>query len=140
MRYTNSWTSVFYAFGVFGIFWLMFWFVLIYNHPNRHPFISQREKQFLNRAINTVDPEDVSFIATIIITNKLITCNNNTLDICYLGQVINSMEKYCNIRTSMGIDHCSDRSRLGFVHHNYRLAEVYEVSAEVLSSRSINTP
>ncbi|KAL4089088.1 hypothetical protein QTP88_024160 [Uroleucon formosanum] len=58
MRYTNSWTSVFYAFGVFGIFWLMFWFVLIYNHPNRHPFISQREKQFLNRAINTVDPED----------------------------------------------------------------------------------
>ncbi|XP_022173212.1 putative inorganic phosphate cotransporter isoform X1 [Myzus persicae] len=58
MRYTNSWTSVFYAFGVFGIFWLMFWFVLIYNHPNRHPFISQKEKQYLNRVINTVDPED----------------------------------------------------------------------------------
>ncbi|KAL5233845.1 hypothetical protein ACI65C_001255 [Semiaphis heraclei] len=58
MRYTDSWTSVFYAFGVFGIFWLVFWFVLIYNHPNRHPFISQREKNYLNRVINTVDPED----------------------------------------------------------------------------------
>lgn len=62
MRYTDSWTSVFYAFGVFGIFWLVFWFVLIYNHPNRHPFISQREKNYLNRVINTVDPEDVGYI------------------------------------------------------------------------------
>lgn len=50
------------------------------------------------------------------------------------------MEKYCNISASMGIDHCSDRSRLGFVYHNYRLAKVYEVSVEVLSSRSINIP
>jgi len=108
---------------------------MIYNHPNRHPFISRKEKQYLNRVINTVDSEDVSFIRII---NKLIACNNNTLGICYLGQVINSMEKYCNISTSMGIDHRTDRSRLGFVHYNYRLAKVYEVRAEVLSSRSIN--
>lgn len=53
---------MFYAFGIFGIFWLVFWFVLIYNHPNRHPFISTNEKQYLNRVINTVDPDDVSII------------------------------------------------------------------------------
>ncbi|XP_025207799.1 putative inorganic phosphate cotransporter [Melanaphis sacchari] len=58
MRYTNSWTSVFYAFGIFGILWLMFWFVLIYNHPSRHPFISAKEKEYLNTAINAVDPEE----------------------------------------------------------------------------------
>jgi len=71
MRYTNSWTSVFYAFGIFGILWLMFWFVLIYNHPNRHPFISSSEKQYLNRAINTIDPEDVCFITILIKMNYM---------------------------------------------------------------------
>jgi len=65
MRYTNSWTSVFYVFGIFGLLWLIFWFVLIYNHPNRHPFISSKEKQYLNRTINAVDPEDVCFIIII---------------------------------------------------------------------------
>lgn len=59
MRYTHTWTSVFYIFGVFGIIWLLFWFVLIYNHPNRHPFISDKEKMYLNRVINAVDPEEV---------------------------------------------------------------------------------
>lgn len=66
MRYTDSWTSVFYAFGIFGILWLVFWFVLIYNHPNRHPFISNKEKAYLNRAINVVDRDDVSIISIII--------------------------------------------------------------------------
>lgn len=58
IRITNSWTSVFYIFGLFGIIWLVLWFVLVYNHPNRHPFISGKEKIFLNRVISTVDPED----------------------------------------------------------------------------------
>lgn len=25
MRYTNTWTSVFYVFGIFGLLWLIFW-------------------------------------------------------------------------------------------------------------------
>ncbi|XP_050533315.1 putative inorganic phosphate cotransporter [Daktulosphaira vitifoliae] len=59
MRYFDTWTSVFYIFGSLGFFWLMFWLLIAYNHPNHHPFIGSKEKRYLSEAIHTHDPEDM---------------------------------------------------------------------------------
>lgn len=144
MRYTDSWTSVFYVFGLFGLFWLVFWFVLIYNHPKRHPFISNKEKLYLKRSINTVDSEDVSIITNnistllctiyIVLRYLLVLCITYFMSVNFLGQIVDSLETNVIIRTSLGIDYRSNRSRLGFVHHNYRFAQVHEISVTLFSS------
>jgi hypothetical protein len=132
MRWTSSWASVFYAFGVFGLFWLLFWFVLIYNHPSRHPFISGKEKSFLSRVIQTVDPDAVS------IANhndgesqRVPSVTVHTVP----GQTVDTVEGNVHIGTGMGTDHRADRARLGFVHHHYRFAQIHEVRFEILGGR-----
>lgn len=110
MRYTDSWTSVFYAFGIFGMLWLVLWFVLIYNHPNRHPFISNKEKTYLNRAINVVDRDDVSIISIIIQFIKNIYDIEHCNNFYFLGEINDSLETNCNISTSVGFNYCTNRS------------------------------
>lgn len=51
-----------------------------------------------------------------------------------LGQIVDSLETNFIVRTSLGIDYRSDRSRLGFVHHNNRFAQVHEISVTLFSS------
>lgn len=53
----------------------------------------------------------------------------------FLGHPDNSLEGNCNVKTRVGIDHRPDWPRLGFVYHNYRLAQVHEVGATIFSSR-----
>lgn len=116
MRYTDSWTSVFYVFGIFGMLWLVFWFALIYNHPNRHPFISNKEKTYLNRAINVVDRDDVSIVSIIIYSLHIydIEYFNNFY---FLGEINDSLETNRYISTSVGFNYCTNRSRLGSIYH-----------------------
>lgn len=50
------------------------------------------------------------------------------------GQTVDSLERNRNIRTGVGTDYCTDWTRLGLVHHNYRFAQVHEVGFEILSA------
>lgn len=134
MRYTGTWTSVFYAFGIFGLLWLLFWFALIYNHPNRHPFIGAEEKSYLNHVINTVDSEDVSIRE---LARPRDPTTFSSLSFCFPpGQTVDPVERNLDVGTGVGTDHRSDRPRLGPVHHNYRLAQVHEVGVTFLGGRS----
>ncbi|KAF7265869.1 putative inorganic phosphate cotransporter [Rhynchophorus ferrugineus] len=51
---TREWASVFYLFGGLGIIWFMFFQVLCYSEPKQHPFISDREKEFLKKELESV--------------------------------------------------------------------------------------
>ncbi|XP_076627177.1 putative inorganic phosphate cotransporter [Colletes latitarsis] len=42
-----GWPAVFYVFGSVGVLWFLIWLVTCYNNPDSHPFISEREKDFL---------------------------------------------------------------------------------------------
>ncbi|XP_076756868.1 putative inorganic phosphate cotransporter [Xylocopa sonorina] len=42
-----GWPAVFYVFGSIGVVWFLVWCVTCYNNPDTHPFISEREKNFL---------------------------------------------------------------------------------------------
>lgn len=47
-----GWPAVFYVFGSIGILWFLFWLVMCYNNPDTHPFISEKEKSFLQERIH----------------------------------------------------------------------------------------
>uniref|UniRef100_A0AAR5QA61 Major facilitator superfamily (MFS) profile domain-containing protein n=2 Tax=Dendroctonus ponderosae TaxID=77166 RepID=A0AAR5QA61_DENPD len=51
---TEDWASVFYLFGGLGIVWFIFFQLLCYSEPKHHPFISDREKQYLEKEIQCV--------------------------------------------------------------------------------------
>ncbi|XP_015436491.1 PREDICTED: putative inorganic phosphate cotransporter isoform X1 [Dufourea novaeangliae] len=42
-----GWPAVFYVFGSVGVLWFLIWLVTCYNNPDTHPFISDKEKNFL---------------------------------------------------------------------------------------------
>ncbi|XP_063825389.1 putative inorganic phosphate cotransporter [Ostrinia nubilalis] len=48
---TGDWAYVFYFFGFLGILWFIFWVLLCYSTPNEHPFISDEERDFLNKNV-----------------------------------------------------------------------------------------
>ncbi|XP_028044031.1 putative inorganic phosphate cotransporter [Bombyx mandarina] len=47
----GDWANVFYVFGGLGIIWFLFWVLLCYSTPNSHPFISDEEKEYLNKNV-----------------------------------------------------------------------------------------
>lgn len=48
MRYiSGGWVNVFYVFGVVGVAWVFLWQFLCYSDPASHPFITERERDFL---------------------------------------------------------------------------------------------
>lgn len=48
---TKDWASVFYLFGGLGILWFIVWTLICYSDPDSHPFISDKEKTFLNKEL-----------------------------------------------------------------------------------------
>uniref|UniRef100_A0A7M4FHD7 Solute carrier family 17 member 4 n=1 Tax=Crocodylus porosus TaxID=8502 RepID=A0A7M4FHD7_CROPO len=42
-----GWPYIFYIFGGIGCIWSMFWFLLVYEDPARHPCISARERDYI---------------------------------------------------------------------------------------------
>lgn len=49
----GDWESVFYLFGGLGILWFILWTVLCYNDPASHPYISDKEKKYLEEALGS---------------------------------------------------------------------------------------
>jgi len=54
IRYTEDWASVFYFFGSLGILWFILWVLLCYSDPSSHPYISDKEKDYLDRELANV--------------------------------------------------------------------------------------
>ncbi|CAG9094103.1 hypothetical protein JYU34_012843 [Plutella xylostella] len=50
---TGEWQSVFYLFGGLGILWFILWALLCYNDPESHPYISDKEKKYLEEALGS---------------------------------------------------------------------------------------
>ncbi|XP_063916931.1 sialin-like isoform X1 [Zophobas morio] len=51
---TRDWASVFYVFGALAILWVFIWMVLCYPDPETHPFITDKEKEYLRKHIVNV--------------------------------------------------------------------------------------
>ncbi|XP_050591921.1 putative inorganic phosphate cotransporter [Bombus affinis] len=47
-----GWPAVFYVFGSVGILWFLIWLVTCFNNPDTHPFISERERNFLQERMH----------------------------------------------------------------------------------------
>uniref|UniRef100_A0A7N4P0R3 Solute carrier family 17 member 7 n=1 Tax=Sarcophilus harrisii TaxID=9305 RepID=A0A7N4P0R3_SARHA len=47
----SGWSSVFYVYGSFGIFWYLFWLLVSYESPAQHPSISEEERKYIEDAI-----------------------------------------------------------------------------------------
>ncbi|KAL1497229.1 hypothetical protein ABEB36_008224 [Hypothenemus hampei] len=54
IRYTENWASVFYFFGSLGIIWFIIWVMICYSDPQSHPFISDKERQYLELELSGV--------------------------------------------------------------------------------------
>ncbi|XP_026671600.1 putative inorganic phosphate cotransporter isoform X2 [Ceratina calcarata] len=47
-----GWPAVFYVYGSIGVLWFLVWQIMCYNNPDVHPFISDREKKFLQETMH----------------------------------------------------------------------------------------
>ncbi|XP_058815568.1 putative inorganic phosphate cotransporter isoform X1 [Topomyia yanbarensis] len=50
----EGWSSVFYFFGGMGVLWFILFTVLCYSNPESHPFISDKEKEYLQKEMGTL--------------------------------------------------------------------------------------
>lgn len=57
-----QWSGVFYIFGVAGVIWYMLWCLLCYSDPASHPYISDREKDYIMRTIGQTEQRKVIFV------------------------------------------------------------------------------
>ncbi|XP_039951006.1 putative inorganic phosphate cotransporter [Bactrocera neohumeralis] len=46
LRYT-TWPWVFYTFGIMATLWILFFIMMCFSDPNSHPYISDKEKEYL---------------------------------------------------------------------------------------------
>ncbi|CAG0896381.1 unnamed protein product, partial [Darwinula stevensoni] len=46
-----GWESVFYFQGGLGVVWYALWLLLVTDHPRTHPFISDREREFIQESL-----------------------------------------------------------------------------------------
>ncbi|XP_055295735.1 putative inorganic phosphate cotransporter isoform X2 [Sitodiplosis mosellana] len=53
-----GWTSVFYWFGGAAIIWCIIFYFICYNNPESHPFITEKEKQYLTRELGELKRRD----------------------------------------------------------------------------------
>ncbi|XP_053691757.1 putative inorganic phosphate cotransporter [Sabethes cyaneus] len=50
----DGWSSVFYFFGGMGVLWFILFTLFCYSDPESHPFISDKEKEYLKREMGTL--------------------------------------------------------------------------------------
>ncbi|XP_071963228.1 sialin-like [Antedon mediterranea] len=59
----SGWHFSFYSYGIIGAVWTLLWLTLIYESPSVHPFISIKEREDINLALNqTEQKRDVPWI------------------------------------------------------------------------------
>ncbi|KAL1452530.1 hypothetical protein WDU94_006753 [Cyamophila willieti] len=52
LHWTNNyWPLVFYFFGGLSLLWYLIWNIICYNDPGSHPWISQKEKDYLEKEL-----------------------------------------------------------------------------------------
>ncbi len=51
--FAGGWGSIFYIFGIIGIVWFILLMVLASDSPTNHKFIGLREREYINKSINT---------------------------------------------------------------------------------------
>lgn len=52
--YYDDWASVFYFFGIMAIVWFIVFVFICYKDPESHPFIKEKEKEYLRREMGTL--------------------------------------------------------------------------------------
>lgn len=57
---TKDWASVFYLFGGLGILWYVFFQFLCFSDPKQHPYITDEEREFLEKELESVSKEQHS--------------------------------------------------------------------------------
>ena len=51
-----GWESAFYIIGTITVIWFIFWCLLVFDTPNKHPRISKDELDYINHELkNTLD-------------------------------------------------------------------------------------
>ncbi|KAJ8681208.1 hypothetical protein QAD02_016995 [Eretmocerus hayati] len=58
-RSSSDWPQIFYLFGWIGVAWFVFSLFLCYSSPSDHPFITEKEKTYLEKHIGTHVRNDV---------------------------------------------------------------------------------
>ncbi|XP_048355070.1 vesicular glutamate transporter 3 isoform X2 [Sphaerodactylus townsendi] len=59
-----GWASVFYIYGMFGIFWYMFWLLHAYESPAAHPTITNEERTYIETSIGGANLVNASRFST----------------------------------------------------------------------------
>nr|XP_056702789.1 vesicular glutamate transporter 3 isoform X2 [Euleptes europaea] len=59
-----GWSSVFYIYGMFGIFWYMFWLLHAYESPAAHPTITSEERTYIETSIGGANLVNASRFST----------------------------------------------------------------------------
>ncbi|KAL5279702.1 hypothetical protein ACFFRR_003980 [Megaselia abdita] len=52
---THPWEMVFYVFGGIGVVWFIIFTPLCYSDPDSHPFIKEKEKNYLKREMGSIE-------------------------------------------------------------------------------------
>ncbi|XP_048149477.1 vesicular glutamate transporter 1 isoform X2 [Corvus hawaiiensis] len=63
VQYTG-WSSVFYVYGSFGVFWYLFWVLVSYESPAQHPTISPEERKYIEESIGESTGSNPLLLAT----------------------------------------------------------------------------
>ncbi|OWK50025.1 Vesicular glutamate transporter 1, partial [Lonchura striata] len=63
VQYTG-WSSVFYVYGSFGVFWYLFWVLVSYESPAQHPTISAEERKYIEESIGESAGSNPLLLAT----------------------------------------------------------------------------
>lgn len=50
--FLGGWPSAFYVLGGVGCVWFIFWILFVYDGPENHPSISERERNYITKSLN----------------------------------------------------------------------------------------
>lgn len=58
-----NWESVFYVTGFIGLVWFVAWWLIVFDTPEEHPRISEKERQYIQKSLGTsVTNNNVSMV------------------------------------------------------------------------------
>ena len=72
-EFMGSWESTFYLLGIIGLVWFTLWTFLVYESPESHPFISQKEANFILENDGGLKVKDVSNLNYILLMLLMLT-------------------------------------------------------------------
>lgn len=105
-----GWEMAFYVCGIIGTAWYVAWFFLVFDSPQQHPRITQKEKDYIVESLgkSVSNKEKVYYL--------LLT--KHYLYITYFLLGTNSMETYIDFRSNMDEYFGAMGWLMGFLHIN----------------------